>query len=102
MDEYLKNKGLKYEDLSSEERDSLTEMVNAFQQSVLTVEKVRNYVTSMKEAVEEELTKMGHEVKQDIYLKARLRNLLLLEACLSTPEKAKKKLDLALSNLGKG
>ncbi len=53
----------------------------------------------MKFSVENELSKVGHESRQDIYLKARLRNLMLLEAMLTSPEKAKIRLEQAIAGI---
>ena len=40
--------------------------------------------------------------RQQIYLKARLKNLLLIEKLLLAPDEAKKQLNQAISNLAKG
>lgn len=101
IDDILKRFGVKYEDLNSAERETLDTMLGALQQSELTVAAVKNHISVMKDSVEQELSKVGHESTQDIYLKARLRNYLLLEAFLTSPEKARAALERALAGLGK-
>ena len=65
----------------------------------LSIEGVKGYLTSMRDSVEQELTKTDLNSKQDLFLKARLRNYMLLEAFLSTPEKAQKALERAMAGL---
>lgn len=99
FDEILQRVGLKYEDLQKEERETLNTWVKSLQQNALSTEKVKEYIAAMRDAVEQELTETTHNTKQDIFLKARLRNYMLLEAFLSTPAKAKQALDNALAGL---
>jgi len=101
MDDILKKYGLKYEDLNPTEKETLNTWVNTLQQAQLTTDKIKDYIHTMKEGVELELTKIGHENKQDIYLKARLRNYILLEAFLLTPEKAQKMIDKSIGGIKK-
>jgi len=69
----------------------------------LTVNTVRSHLASMRDSVEQELTKTDNGTKQDIFLKARLRNYMLLEAFLSTPEKAKEAMERMLTGIaGRG
>jgi hypothetical protein len=99
LNEILEKVGLKYEDLKKEERETLNNWVKSLQQNALSVDKVKEYIGAMRDTVEQELTQVGHNSKEDIFLKARLRNYMLLEAFLSTPEKAKQALDRALAGL---
>lgn len=99
IDEILQKLGLKYEDLSPVERETLNTWINALQQGQISTENIRQYIQQMRDGVENELTKMGNNSKQDIFLKARLRNYMLLEAFLTTPEKAKAQLDRALAGI---
>jgi len=103
LDDLLEKSGLKYEQLKIPEKEQLNVWVNALQTSQLSVEKIREYITSMREAVEQELTKHNLDSKQDLYLKARLRNYMLLEAFLGTPEKARQQLENMISSMiGRG
>lgn len=99
MDELLKKFNLKYEDLNVAEVETLTGWLTAAQESNLTTDKVRDYIRAMKHAVEEELTKYDLGSKQDLFLKARLRNYILLDAFLTSPEIARKRLEAALGNI---
>ena len=99
IDELLEKVGLKYEDLSSVEKETLNTWMEALQKGQLSVESIKEYIISMKEAVESELSKSDLGSKQDIFLKARLRNYMLLDAFLSTPEKAKQQMENAISGM---
>lgn len=101
MDELLNKFDLKFEDLKPAEQETLNLMLQDLQKSELTVAGVREYISAMKSGVEEELTKIGHESRQDIYLKARLRNYMLLESFLTSPDKARKALEQALAGIPK-
>jgi|SRR3990167_916214 len=99
IDEILEKVGLKYEDLSVMERETLNTWMESLSKNELTLSRVKEYIATMRDSVEHELSNTTHETKQDIFLKARLRNYMLLESFLSTPEKAKKALDGALAGL---
>lgn len=99
LDEILNKFGLKYEDLEPDEMETLNVWMDALQKGQVNVSKVREYVTAMKESVEQALTKSNLKTKKDLFLKARLKNYLLLELFLSTPEKVKKQMESALSNI---
>jgi len=98
LDEFLKKLGLKYENLNSEERDTYTSWLKALQQGNLTTERVKEYISSLRSNVENQLTRFDVGKNEDIYLKARLRNLILIEAMMATPERAKRALEQALAN----
>jgi len=99
IDELLERVGLKYEDLSSIEKETLNTWMEALEKGQLNLEKIKEYVVSMKEAVEQELTKADLGSKQDLFLKARLRNYMLLDAFLSTPERAKQQIENSISSM---
>lgn len=101
MDSLLDKFNLKYEDLKPAEQETLHLMLSDLKKNELTVMSIREYITKMKMGVEEELTKVGHETRQDIYLKARLRNYILLEAFLVSPEQAQKEIEKALAGIPK-
>ena len=97
--EILEKVGLKYDDLGKEELETFHSWEEALARSQVTVESIRKYIKSMRDSVEQELTVSNIKTKQDIFLNARLRNYMLIEAYLSTPEKAKEALDRAVAGL---
>ncbi|KKR30732.1 MAG: hypothetical protein UT62_C0008G0007 [Parcubacteria group bacterium GW2011_GWC1_39_8] len=101
IDELLKKYGLKYEELTPDERTTFHTMLDAIEQKQLTIEKIKDFIVNMKYSVEQELVKTETNTKQDFFLKARLKNYMLFEAFLLSPEKAKKALEQSLSNVKK-
>lgn len=93
----LEKLGLKYEDLNEAEIASLDKKLSMLAQRALTIEDVREMINNMKDGVEMELSETTHNRTQDIYLKARLRNYLLILSFLSGPERAKRALDRTLA-----
>lgn len=87
--EELEDKGVDIEKLTADEKQTYFTMLDAVRESQLSVEKLRDYIIQMRSAVEQELTKHDLEHKQDLFLKARLKNYMLLESFLISPEKAK-------------
>jgi len=102
IEELLQRTGLKYEDLNKAERETLDSWMQSLSKNELTLAGVKSYIVSMRDSVEQELTQVGHNSKQDIFLKARLRNYMLLEGFLSTPERAKQAIEKAISGIVPG
>lgn len=98
VDQWLEKKGLKFEELTVDERTTYTGMLEMLGKSELSLAKLKDYITAMRESVEQELTKTDHNSKQDLFLKARLRNYILLEGFLTGPERARKILEQQLGS----
>jgi len=110
IDDLLERVGVNYEDLNLAEQETLNTWLDAIQKSKVNTEKIREHIALMKSAVEQDLSKeptfkrifiFKVENPQLIRLQARLRNYLLLEAFLSTPEKAQQQLEQAVEGLAK-
>lgn len=99
IDTILEKLGLKYEDLSFDERQTLNGWMKQLQGNKLVIEDIRKYISSMKDNVEQELTKSKLDTKEDLFLKARLRNYMLLEGFMTAPEKAQQALERQLAGL---
>ena len=99
IEQILTKVGLKYEDLTTAERETLIQWTQVLQSNQLTIPNVKTFVHSLRDSVEQELANTNFNSKQDIFLKARLRNLMLIEAFLSSPEQAQQALDRAIAGL---
>ena len=99
MDRILQRLGLKFDDLTSAERETLMGWMDALKSNQINVSVVKDFVHSLRDNIEGEIVKVENGTKQDTYLKARLRNIMLLEAFLSTPEKAQQALDRAVAGI---
>lgn len=110
VDTMLEKFGLKYDDLTQAEKDTFHGMLDALKSNEITVQKIKEYISTMRDSVETELISEPefHYIfifkipnRKEILLKARLRNYMLLESFLTSPEKAKQAIDRALGNLKK-
>jgi hypothetical protein len=93
LDKILNDYGLKYEDLNIEERDTYNQA--NFKLKEMTVADIRKYVSDMKNSIALQIC----DVEYDVALKARLKNYILLEAFLSSPDAAEKALRDAMATL---
>ena len=110
IDDYLEKYKVKYEELTEDEKTTLNTWVNALQEGSVTIEKIKDYISAMKYSVEQALVDEPEfnyvfifKVinRKQILLKARLKNYMLFEAFLHSPERAKKALDKSLSFIKK-
>jgi len=113
IDDILEKFNLKYEDLTQVERETFLTWIDALQKQQLTLDKIREYIQSMRASVADQLINEPEFIyififkvpnRKEILLKARLRNYILLEAFLSSPQKAKEAMERALASIkpGKG
>lgn len=102
LDDLLKKLGLKYEDLTAQEKETYRQMAESLSTSQITPERLRDYIIQMKASVELELVDEPELVwwfipnRRHISLKARLKNYLLFESFLLSPERARKAVENAL------
>ena len=99
MDELLESLGLTYNELTAAERETYQNWYEKMSQAAISVTDISNYIITMRESVEHELSRFDNSREKDNNLKARLKNYLLLEAFLTSPEKAKKALKSYISSL---
>jgi hypothetical protein len=94
--------GLKIENLNALERETYNKMLEAVQKAQIDHLKLREYIISMRDAIERELINEPEfiriflwkvENRKQILLKARLQNYMLLESFLISPERAKQQLE---------
>lgn len=101
--------GLKIETLNALEKETYFKMLDTVQKAQMTPEKLKEYISTMREAVERELINepelnyifiFPFPNRKQILLKARLQNYVLLEGFLNSPQKAKEQLENMVSNIG--
>ena len=98
----LERTGLKFEDLQPNEKETYFQMMESLKEASITPSRLLDYIQGMKYEVEEALIKEPEYKRififkflnrEQVYLKARLRNYMLLEAFLLSPEKARKQIE---------
>lgn len=98
-DDIEEKAGVSIDELNAVEKETYFLMLQEVQKSQLSLDKFRDYIIAMRDAVEEELCKTDISDKDDIMLKARLKNYRLIESFLLSPERAKKQLEDMLANV---
>lgn len=124
IDDILAKSGLQFEDLTNAERETLLQWTKALDSNQMDVDTAHDYIKQLKEIVQNELDKLRHESptptwvgilslfipfygllkkwyedERRIYLEARLRNLMLLDAFFIGPKKARAALDRAIAGM---
>lgn len=108
LDEMLEKKGLKYEDLTPEEKETYNALAEQVNKAQLTLQSLREAITRMRESVESALIDEPEYIfvwiirkpnPKNIYLKARLKNYLLMESLLIAPERAKAMLERMIGTM---
>ena len=91
--------GIKYEDLNTAEKETLNQWVQALAKNELTLSGVKDYVKALIEAVERELATYDLPRNKDLFLKARLKNYLMIHDFLTGPDKARKYIEQSIQNI---
>jgi hypothetical protein len=97
----IEARGINIETLNNAEKETYFKMLEEVQKAQMSPEKLRIYILDLKTAVEQELVKVDLTSDQDLFLKARLKNYILLEAFLSSPERAKQALEEMITRVVK-
>src|SRR5436309_2426921 len=97
--ELLENRGIKYETLTIAEKETLQQWTTTLASKELTVADIKDHVGALIEGVERELANYNLDKNQDLFLKARLKNYLMLSDFLTGPEKAQKYIEQSIQNL---
>ncbi len=99
FDKLLSKFGVNYEDLNAVEKETLSQWVQSLSTKQLNLESVKDYISEMIIAVEKELSSYDLPRNKDLFLKARLKNYLLLQDFLTSPDKAQKHIEESLKNI---
>lgn len=114
LDKLLEERGLTFDQLQGEERTMYFRWMEQLSVKELTIDDVKTYVSGLRKIIEKELatsdlTAYGifgflftWRKNKDLFLKARLKNIMLLEDMLVGPEQAKKSLEEYIKSLPKG
>ena len=107
-DQILEKFGLKYEELDSAERETLKGWMDALDNNQMTLPLLQSFVRKIKSDIEQELANEPEYITvfvfkfrndKNIFLKARLRNIMLLDAFMSSPQQAREALDRAIASI---
>jgi hypothetical protein len=100
--------GIKYDDMNALERETFDSWSKSLASKQLTLTDVETHVKSLIEAVNKDLADLKestsfwtylYQWKRDTYLKARLRNYMMLYDFLTAPAKARQFIEQSLQNI---
>lgn len=92
LDKYIDTLG-GYDKLSEEEKRIYRSQLEVIQGKSLTIEDLKTFIRNMISAIELSLSDTKEGSHNSRHLKARLKNALVIEAYLFSPERAKKALE---------
>lgn len=101
LSKLLEKFGVNYEDLNPSEKETLSQWVQSLQTNQLTLDGVKTYLKHLIEGVERELATYNLSREQDLFLKARLKNYLMLYDFLTAPDRAQKYIEQSLQNINR-
>lgn len=94
LQEILEAAGIKdFDELRDFERETYFKMLEVAQSGNITLDDVKKSVKRMREGIEFALATEDLSKSKDLYLKARLKNYILLESVFERPERAKEVLE---------
>ena len=109
LDQLLENLGVKnHDELEPDEQKVYDKWLKALQVQEISPESIRQHITRMREIVEQKLSEEPEYITvlffkfrndKNVFLKARLRNYLMLEAYLTSPQRAKEQLERMVSGM---
>jgi hypothetical protein len=99
LDQLLEPTGLKFEELTQDEQTEALSMLEILNSSKVTIEGIRKSIEEMKYSVEDKLAVAELTPEQDLFLKARLRNYMLLETLIGSHSKAKEAVQTQLKEV---
>jgi hypothetical protein len=107
FDEVKNLLGNSYEDLNKEEKDTLLKWINQIENNQLTTEQIKAFISDLKNAIIKDLVEIPEYDKflffsipnrKHLFLKARLKNIILLEDMLFATDRVKRALENYLKN----
>ena len=85
--------GLKYEDLTEEEKKTYTEWSQTLSQPEVTIDDLKKFIPSQIEQLEHSQNDYQNSKEKDLFLKAQIRNLKMIHAFILGPEQRRKWLE---------
>ena len=90
IDNWLKSLGIRdFDDLRSDEKGSYFKLLDLAEHSKISLDDVKKSIKDSRTSVEFALASHKLSKNEDLFLKARLKNYILLESLFDRPERAK-------------
>ena len=93
INKWLQSLGIRdFDDLRQDEKESYFKLLDLAEKSKITLDDVKKHIHQMRMSVEFALASEKLAKNEDLFLKARLKNYILLESLFERPERAKETL----------
>src|ERR1041385_8649434 len=89
----LEKLGLKYEDLSEQEKQTYDQYSAVLSQPEVTIDDLKKFIPVQLEILEYQQNDYQNSKDKDLYLKAAIRNLKMIHAFILGPEQRRKWLE---------
>src|SRR5438105_404962 len=89
----LEKLGIKYEELTAEEKKTYTQWSEVFTQPEVSIEDLKKFLPSYISRLEYDQNEYENSAKKDTYLKAAIRNAKMMLAFITGPEKRREWLE---------
>jgi len=96
LDKWLENKNIKYDELTREEKDFYMQSQEMIERKPPSIAEQVDNLENMIDNLLLELVDLRTKDAKDTFLKARVKNLLVIKASLTSAERAKKQLQKLL------
>jgi hypothetical protein len=93
LSQLLEKLGLKYEDLTEEEKKTYTQWHEVLSQSEVTIDDLKKFIPAQIEQLEDQQNDYKNSKEKDLFLKAQIRNLKMIHAFILGPEQRRKWLE---------
>ncbi len=90
LNKLLENLNLKWEDLTAEEKKTYDSWSSVLATPQVSIEDLKNFIPVQIETLEHEQNKYDNSKDKDLFLKAQLRNLKMIQAFILGPEQRRK------------
>ena len=101
LNSLLEKLGLKYEDLTSEERRVYQEWSSVLAQPEVTIPDLKKFLPQYISTLEFEQNKYDNTPNRDVFYKAMIRNAQMIQAFILGPEKRKQWLESHIEQTAK-
>jgi hypothetical protein len=93
LNKLLEKLNLKWEDLTEEERKTYNSWASVLSSPSVTIEELKKFIPVQIETLEGQQNRYDNSKDKDLFLKAQLRNLKMINAFILGPEQRKKWLE---------
>lgn len=101
LSQLLERLKLNYEDLTDEEKKTYTEWSQTLSQPEITIDALKTFIVQQLSLLETQQNDYQNSKDKDLFLKAQIRNLKMIQSFINGPEARRKWLEDHIEKLSK-